>query len=422
MKEEQLMNELKANFFELTYNIDSYDRKETMDTLCARMKKILRASNIIFYIYNKWKFDQPFSYYTCTYPITYFNDISIDQFKAYFNQMPYVSKLDDTNLFIRRETLSNQLHFILKLHCTEKYYGFVLISFTNKQSVSEKVLNQVRKITEHVLRMLHQHRQNKIFHERNQQLFQLSTRLQSVLQTEDVLEKVYRTMRLIYPTYNYSFLMSQDFHSEGIPIKQIEYSKDIKSSPEIIAFINNSLQITHIEDQTYIFSPLSGKQGVYGVLEIIIPQVITPMNEDIHFIEKFTKMVGRAIERTTLYQTSNKLVSDLQTINNASRDLNVNLDRDEITNTVKKYIVNTCKAEQIGVIFFPRELDIDGKIFEVQQGSAKYFSTEEGEQLITYIYEKVLKDPKPYFSGSLKAEKVNTHFNSIMIIPLQDSE
>src|SRR5699024_7894408 len=150
-------------------------------------------------------------------------------------------------------------------------------------------------------------------------VLQLSTKLHSTHRSIDVLDRAYRSARILYPSFDYCFLMSQEFQSEGLPIKLIEYTQEQDPSPGIRSFINNSIEKVDAEGKeassavgTDIFAPLAGEQGVYGVLQILIPEQVQVTDKDLEFIKQFTNIVGRAIERTTLYQSSNQLVTDLQ--------------------------------------------------------------------------------------------------------------
>src|SRR5699024_6190225 len=176
--------------------------------------------------------------------------------------------------------------------------------------------------------------------------------------------------------FRYYLLMSQEFDNNKLPIKLIEYSNDTLSAG-LLAFMDNKFQveIDSEKNEMNIYSPLSGKQGVYGVLQVIIPQKVELIEKEINFITKFTNMVGRAVERTTLYQSPNQLVSDIQIINNASHDLNVNLERNDITATVKQHIFESCFAEQIGIILFTEDSH-----YEVLAGSTEYFNSVKGKE------------------------------------------
>src|SRR5699024_818503 len=84
------------------------------------------------------------------------------------------------------------------------------------------------------------------------------------------------------------------------------------------------------EKRTYLYAPCCGKQGVYGVLQLISPHIVCFPQGDIKFISEFANISGQAIENSTLYQTSHHLVTDLKLINDVTHRLNLNLQLSEI--------------------------------------------------------------------------------------------
>lgn len=417
MTNEWIINHLKASLFELTYIIDDYKRKEIMDMLCIRTKDILNASEISFFMFNKTELDQPIVIHSSKYPLTKYKNIPIKKFITYYNQKEDITVIENDwlNDFLENDITS----VLLKIYCKENYFGFLVISFKTLKTIDFELLEKTRVAIRQFLQILFSHRHYKFLHERNHLLFQLSTKLHSVHQTEQVLEKVYRTLQILYPTFCYYFLMSQEFDNNDLPIKLIEYSNDKILSAGLLAFMNNKFQakIDSEKDETNIYSPLSGEQGVYGVLQIVIPQTVELIEEEIDFIKEFTNMVGRAIERTTLYQSSNKLVSNLKIINNASHDLNVNLDRNDIIATVKQHIFESCFAEQIGIILFTADNQS-----EILTGSTDYFNTVKGKEFIAFAKEKIQTEEKACFTGNFQSNRIKIPFNSLMLLPMRTAE
>src|SRR5690625_3124665 len=346
MNNNRVSEYLKASLFELTYTVDEYSRKEVMDMLCGRIQKVINSTEVVFYLYNKWNVYEPISYFSSHYPVMCFKKSSPKEFMTEFNLNMDVNVIDSNSAIGKH--YPNQSVFLLKIRSKDRFYGFVLLVFPEDLVISITTLEKVRFIIEQFLKILYTQRHHQYLQNRNAQLFQLSTSLHSVHQTTEVLEKVYETITSMYPTFDFYLLMSQEYESDSLPLRMIEYTGEAAYSPGTMAFINNELIVNYDGklNQTNVYSPLSGRQGVYGVLQITISQNIELATEEVDIIERFTDMVGRAIERTTLYQSSNQLVSDLQIINTASHDLNLNLDFKEITETVKKHIFESCYSEQ----------------------------------------------------------------------------
>ncbi len=411
---QKIATKLQASLFDLTYKIEHFNRRQIMDMLCLQIKNTLEASRIVFSMYNKWHLEQQMTYFSSTYPISEADMISFPTFITYFKEEPPISDV----IRIDREGCSD---FLMRIDCQENNYGLITISFDKSPILTLRELEETRIIVEQFLRILYTNRHHKILQERHHLLFQLSTRLHSVHRTEEVLKEVYDTMQQLYPTFTYNLLLSQELGHCEVPIKLIEYTETSPLSLGLIAFMNNALQVEQSEEkiETNIYSPLSGNQGVYGVLHVTIPLIIRLVNEEMEFIQDFTNMVGRAIERTTLYQSSNQQVSTLQIINHASHELNTNLDQEDITKIIKKYIFESSYAEQVGVVLFDEELDSG---YEVLKGSSDYFVSIEGQDFVRFTRRRLINNPKPYLTGDFYAEEIRIPFKSIMMIPMNFSE
>ena len=64
-----------------------------------------------------------------------------------------------------------------------------------------------------------------VFEERRyKQLFRVTEKVHSTMNTESVLGEIIFTLQEIYPTYTYTLLLSQDYKDyEGLPVKELQY-------------------------------------------------------------------------------------------------------------------------------------------------------------------------------------------------------
>lgn len=413
-----VIEKLKAHLFELTYVFDHGKRKNIVDSLSVKITETLHAINTVFFIYNKWELQNEVKMISSNQSFQN-REISVERFMEIFDQHSDVTNLAGDNPLLQLDTNSNVL---LKIHKREHFYMLILLQYESELPYSNETFKHIQNVLKQFLITYYLHRQYEFIHQRHEIMFQLSTKLHSVHETSEVLEKVYQTSQLIYPSFEFYFLMSHEVECCSLPVKLIEYTKEASSNPGIIAFINGELQIQYDEenDKTHIYAPLSGNQGVYGVFQIVIPMMIQLEKSEIQFIKDLTNMVGRAIERTTLYQSSNKRVSDLQVINVASHELNLNLQIDDITETVKKHIFNSCHADQIGVVLF--ETEYCEKSIEILPGSTDFFKTETGNMFVESVYQNIMKNRKPFFSGNYQSDIEDIPFKSLMVIPMNSSE
>ena len=92
------------------------------------------------------------------------------------------------------------------------------------------------------------------------------------------------------------------------------------------------------ETESALYAPLKGKQGVYGVLQVISPNTYVFPWHEVEFITLLGNTAGSAVENAQLYQQSKQLISDLQLINETSHRLNSNLRLSEMMDYMQMQI------------------------------------------------------------------------------------
>src|SRR5690625_2884636 len=93
-----------------------------MDMLCHRIKKSLGATQVMFYMFNKWQLDQRFTYFSTTYPVTCFKEVNSSTFTTHFNQSSDITKIDGHVENPLVEKVQNQFSFLAKVYCLENFY------------------------------------------------------------------------------------------------------------------------------------------------------------------------------------------------------------------------------------------------------------------------------------------------------------
>lgn len=311
---------------------------------------------------------------------------------------------------------------LMKLESSTNFNAFFILYYEDDPEIREDVLQNIQRVMNKFFEQFCNHLHERFLQGRNQLLFQLSANLHSVYRTTDVLKRVYRSVKILYPTFSYRFLMSHEYEDSSVPISTIGYSSHSQGL-DTKAFMNNKVQLD-VNDQknkTVIYAPLSGRQGVYGVLEVVIPRAVYPNESDYHFINQSSKMIGRAIERTTLYQSSNQLVTNLQSINVATRELNRNLEMGQISESVKKHIYSSCCAEEIGIILLKKDED-GNEVYQITEESTAYFKLSRAKDFVKFLTNRLLENPEPILSGNFKIDSLPIPFNSVMVIPMWNSE
>lgn len=421
MSNQQIVQTLKAGLFDLSDSLIGIGSRKAFAKMVTTIQSILNADHFTIF-YDEEKLERQLYFDTVQQPVSYLLPAPPQQLLTFFeDDNAMVAHVEPTDITLPIP-LSYPHNILMKVHVRGELKGFVLLSYREEVPFNNKTFLHIQQTIEKFMSGQYSQFQQQFRFERNRVLMQLSAKLHSVHSTTDVLKRVYRIVQLLYPKFRYRFLMSHEYDNASVPLSLIEYNGDTDSSLGTIAFINNELQVKHdlLEKQTIIYSPLNGRQGVYGVFEITIPELINLDESELQYITETTSMIGRAIERTTLYQSSNQLVTDLQFINIASRDLNSNLDRREITSSVRKHIAESCQTEQVGIILFSSSSKDPG--YSVLKGSSDYFRTEEGNLFIAHIFKELQAKQEPIFSGNYKVSHLDNPFHSIMVIPMWAGE
>ncbi|WP_337020148.1 sensor domain-containing diguanylate cyclase, partial [Oceanobacillus massiliensis] len=249
------------------------------------------------------------------------------------------------------------------------------------------------------------------------ELFELSKQILTANDMTTILTELSHVLRKNYTDISYCFLLSQDVEvSPALPVESLDYNQESLNSLSTKAFLTGELQIENMPEikTTYIYAPLKGKQGIYGVLEINVPLVVYYPKMEKQFLVELTNLAGKAIEAATMFQRSKHQVSDLTLINKTSHLLNSNLDLLEIVSLVKSQILSTCQAAEIGFI----TINEDSK--EVLSGSSTFFHTVDGRIFMNHLLERTNHCTEPLFCGDIleQDEIISDRFRSVMAFPV----
>ena len=253
---------------------------------------------------------------------------------------------------------------------------------------------------------------------RYKQLFRVTEKVHSAINMESVLNEIIESLREIYPSFTHYLILSQDYKGyETLPIKDFDYSEKNRSLMK--AYVTGTVQIedSKSEKKTILYAPLNGIQGVYGVLEMITPDTLIFPKSEVEFISLLAKTAGIAIENAQLYEQSQRLIADLQLINETSQRLNSSLKLAETMEYMTEQIIHSLGAEEVGFIQYCSKTDG----IKVQQGSTAFFFTEEANRYIDFIKASINQEHESIFIGDLKLpldEDDSTTYKSVMAVPM----
>lgn len=255
---------------------------------------------------------------------------------------------------------------------------------------------------------------------RYKQLFRVTEKFHSTMDMDAVLGEIISTLKEMYPAFTYYLMLSHDHNGyEGLPVKELEY--DGENLTAMQSYVSGQVQFedTLADKNSILYAPLKGKQGVYGVLQIIAPDsLVFPQNE-VEFIRLLANTAGSALENAKLYEQSRKLVSDLQLINETSHQLNTSLRMSDTMKFICGQILKSFEAQEVGFIMLNAETDD----YSVLQGSTSFFFSKYAARYITDIGLRIRREREALFIGDLDSEKDGSslQFRSIMGVPMIQS-
>jgi diguanylate cyclase (GGDEF)-like protein len=176
-------------------------------------------------------------------------------------------------------------------------------------------------------------------------LFEVVQTLHSLIDVESVLTEVLARIHKLYPAVEVNLFLSQDYESKSLPVKPLNLTSgdhDIctKAFMEGELIFNPALGAQEAE----VAAPLSGKQGVYGILHLHgLPECFE--QNDIQFVRLLASTAGAAFENAKLYEQSNFLVNELRLINEITIKLNQSLKLSEIFNFASSELINIFGAD-----------------------------------------------------------------------------
>jgi len=185
-------------------------------------------------------------------------------------------------------------------------------------------------------------------------LYDSLRRLHDQIDVPSLLQETIRIIELLFPGAELELHLSQDYAAVDRRVKPLVFKQGVD---EICArsFLESRPITEHGEDGSVeVAVPFSGKQAVYGVLNLKLKPGEWNEAELPSFV-MLAQEAGSAFEHARLYEQSNLLISELQLINDMARRLNQSLRPKEIFEFVTTEFLNVFKAEFCCVLQYDRE-------------------------------------------------------------------
>ncbi|MCY9696279.1 sensor domain-containing diguanylate cyclase [Paenibacillus alginolyticus] len=193
-----------------------------------------------------------------------------------------------------------------------------------------------------------QHLNRELEFKKHDILFEASKKLHAKIDVDSVLTEVIECMHSVYPNIQVDLLLSQDNDSTNLSVKPLNFQS---AEDDILtrAFMEGQVIFEPSSESSgpstgQIAAPLSGKQGVYGVLYMTSNNDLIHAS-DLQFISLLADTAGSAFENAKLYEQSNLMINELRLINDITKQLNQSLRLNEIFNSASSEILSIFGAD-----------------------------------------------------------------------------
>jgi diguanylate cyclase (GGDEF)-like protein len=174
-------------------------------------------------------------------------------------------------------------------------------------------------------------------------LFDVMRRLNDHIDVENVLAEVLDSLEQLYPICKADLFLSQDYSSPNEKVKPLAFHLSDMDLCKA-AFLDGRMREELSDGRHRLALPLSGKQGVYGVLRLDMPE--SQFDEaDTSFLTMLAGAAGAAFEKAKLHEQANVLVGELRLINELTQRLNSSLKLSETMQFASAELLGIFKSD-----------------------------------------------------------------------------
>ncbi|CAM4254291.1 sensor domain-containing diguanylate cyclase [Paenibacillus tarimensis] len=200
--------------------------------------------------------------------------------------------------------------------------------------------------------------------ERRDAMFQTAKRLYDQIDVSSVLKETVQSLESLYPGSTIDLFLSQDYTAVDPRVKPLVFKH---SSSDICAraFLEGKpVSERDADGVIHLAVPFSGKQAVYGVLQVSMTVEQWKESNRASFM-MLADTAGSAFENAKLYEQSNLLIGELQVINELTKRLNQSLKLSEIFGFATGELLQVFQAEYCCIL----KLNKQSGCFEVVSGN-----------------------------------------------------
>lgn len=257
--------------------------------------------------------------------------------------------------------------------------------------------------------------------EKYKKLYYITEQLHSLRDVNSLLSQLCQILQDLFPDYSYYLHLSHNIYSHScLPIIELEYDNENIAAARACVSGEVQFEQSIANQHAILYAPLKGHQGVYGVLQIIVPNTHVFPENDAEFIAMLAGSVGCAYENAQIYQQSQQNIANLKLLNDTSRRLNSSMLLDETMSYISEQIKSAFNAQEVGYFLFSD----DHSRLKTLPGSTAFFYTKQARIYIDYIKDKILSEKDSLFIGDITLNKIKNskNFHSIMAVPVIQNE
>lgn len=338
--------------------------------------------------------------------------ISWAMIEPYFFQNKVVKKPVLLEGYTQYTTMTDA---ILLQRKNEKPVGVLLIQATPTwyEFTQSASFNEFLRILTDVLYKVERIANEKTNEEHYRKLFKITDLFHSTMDVDIILENMLVTLEKQIPHLNVDLILSNDQDRElTLNVKLFDYAAERPSTIE--AFVSGELTFEQAVDLKcrILNAPIKGRQAIYGILQISGPEGYVFSGKEKDFIRMLADACGNALENAKLHRQSNRLISDLQLINETSHRLNMKMDIDEMFVYLKSQLEKSFQPQEICFMF--RE---QGKL--TLKEASPFFSESVAKLYTTYVEDRFETSKDPIFIADFSRQvNQSVAYNSMMAIPI----
>lgn len=189
-------------------------------------------------------------------------------------------------------------------------------------------------------------------------LFQVVKRMHAQINVDGVLTEVLNSVLDLHPNVNVKLFLSQD-HQSSHPLVRPLLLHHWQEEVYVRTFMEGFMTIYEKPGETEglmeIGIPVGGKQGVYGVLHLVVKKEEME-GLDLELIGMMADAAGTAFENAKLYEQSNLMIHELRMINELTQQLNKSLKLTDIYQFANEELRKILNAEYCCISSYNEEL------------------------------------------------------------------